>query len=92
MSNSVATQATAVTVSLPSTVSGWVRDELETERYVGYLRRVHAGPIASGDEWEEFVSRGCGMPKTVTLRVESIRGGTELGASTIIEYAERPDR
>lgn len=47
-------------------------DELDAASYRRYLTRAHAGPVAVGDEWEEFVSRGCGTRRDVTLRVEAV--------------------
>lgn len=62
---------------------------LAAERYRQYLRRAHAGPVAVGDEWEEFVSRGCGSTRDVTLRVESVAGGDEVGEGTAFAFEPR---
>lgn len=59
---------------------------LETDRYRKYLRRAHAGPVAVGDEWTEFVSRGCGSTRDVRLRVEAIEGGGEVGEGTAFAF------
>ena len=59
---------------------------LDTDRYRQYLRRAHAGPVAVGDEWTEFVSRGCGSTRDVQLRVESVDGGEEVGAGTAFAF------
>ena len=53
----------------------WVGEQLTGETYAGFLRRTRDGPAAAGDVWEEFVSRGCGAPRDVTLRVEAVRAG-----------------
>ncbi|MFC6732699.1 hypothetical protein [Haladaptatus sp. DYSN1] len=82
-------EATRLSVSVPEPVSSWVLDELQSDAYTGYLRRVHAGPVGQGTEWEEFVSRGCGLPKTVVLRVETVTGGDEVGRATTFEFTRR---
>lgn len=55
---------------------------LDADRYRQYLRRAHAGPVAAGDEWAEFVSRGCGSTRDVTLRVASVEDGESVGDRT----------
>jgi hypothetical protein len=50
-----------------------------------YLRWAHAGPVAAGDEWEEFVNCGCASPENVILRVEDVQGGTAVGSETTLE-------
>lgn len=62
---------------------------LDTDRYRSFLRRSHAGPVAVGDEWEEFVSRGCGSTRDVTLRVESLDGGGEIDGGTMFAFEPR---
>lgn len=64
----------------------WVRAALAADSYVTYLRRVHDGPVAVGDEYEEFVSRGCGSPTDLTLRVESVEGGSVLTPETELTF------
>jgi hypothetical protein len=59
---------------------------LDSERYRAFLRRTHAGPVAAGDEWAEFVSRGCGSTRDVTLRVASVEGGEAVGAETAFAF------
>jgi hypothetical protein len=61
-------------------------DALETDRYRSYLRRAHAGPVAVGEEWDEFLSRGCGSTRDVTLTVESVEGGEEIGDGTAFAF------
>lgn len=63
-------------------------EELSTPRYGAYLRRTEAGPVATGDEWEGFVSRGCGAIADVTLSVEAVEGGKRVGEAT--EFAFVP--
>ena len=62
---------------------------LDTDRYRSFLRRSHAGPISVGEEWAEFVSRGCGSTRDVTLRVESVDGGGEVGDGTVFAFEPR---
>lgn len=69
----------------------WIRDGLREETYLGYLRRVHAGPVAAGDEFEEFVNGGCGRVTDVTLRVETVEGGGRLGPETALEVVHRSE-
>ena len=64
----------------------WVRAALGEDAYRSYLRRVHGGPASVGDEWAEFVSRGCGSPVDVTLRVDAIEDGTDLGPDTDLAF------
>ncbi|MFC7203182.1 hypothetical protein ACFQJC_06625 [Haloferax namakaokahaiae] len=47
---------------------------LSADSYRAYLRRTRDGPIAVGDEFEEFVNCGCGTTRDVTLRVEAVVG------------------
>lgn len=58
------------------------------DRFRSYLRRAHSGSVSVGDEWDEFVSRGCGTTRDVTLRVESTTGGEVVGEGT--EFAFEP--
>lgn len=67
----------------------WVPGELCRDSYRGYLRRVHGGDVERGDEWEEFVDRGCGRSADVVLRVEALEGGTTLGEGTEIDVVHR---
>jgi len=60
----------------------WLLGELRKDTYETYLKRAHEGPVAVGDEWDEFVSCGCATPQDVLLRVERVEGGTELGVET----------
>ena len=59
---------------------------VESERYRAFLRRAHAGPVAVGDEWAEFVSRGCGSTRDVTLCVAAVEGGEEVGPETAFAF------
>ncbi|GAB7013331.1 hypothetical protein [Halolamina salina] len=59
---------------------------LDSDRYRAFLRRTHAGPVAVGDQWAEFVSRGCGSTRDVTLRVTAVEGGEEIGAETAFAF------
>lgn len=64
----------------------WVIDALAEQSYTGYLRRVHAGPVAPGDRWSEFVSRGCGGTRDVILTVVSVDGGDAIGSRTTFSF------
>ncbi|MBP1987194.1 hypothetical protein [Halolamina salifodinae] len=64
-------------------------DAVDSERYRAYIRRAHAGPVAVGEEWAEFVSRGCGTTRDVELRVESVEGGEEIGEGTEFAFLSR---
>lgn len=66
----------------------WVGAELGRERYAAYLRRAR-GTAREGETWEEFVSRGCGRPVDVVLRVERVEGGRALCPDTTIEVRAR---
>jgi hypothetical protein len=59
--------------------------------YRRYLRWAHAGPVAVGEEWEEFVNCGCAAPEDVVLRVEAVDGGTAIGSETTIDVVPRKD-
>jgi hypothetical protein len=71
--------------------SAWLRDGMTDPTYLRYLRYAHAGPVAVGDEWAEFVNCGCASPEDVILRVERIDGGTAIGADTTIDVVARKD-
>ncbi|WP_459192998.1 hypothetical protein [Halosimplex sp. J119] len=63
-------------------VTDRVSEELSKPRYSAYLRTEEAGPVAAGDAWEHFVSRGCGATRDVTLTVEAVEGGQRVGEET----------
>ncbi|MBX0297301.1 hypothetical protein [Haloarcula nitratireducens] len=63
-----------------------VASALRSETFELYLRRSKAGPVESGDEWEEIVNDGCGRTRPVTLRVESVAGGSTVGEETRFEF------
>ena len=69
----------------------WIVDELRGDSYQQYLRRAHGGPVAVGEEWDEFVSCGCATPQDVVLRVERVEGGTALGDTTALDVQPRDD-
>lgn len=69
--------------------STWLRENMMEHTYRRYLRWAHAGAVAVGDEWEEFVNCGCASPEDVVLRVEAIEGGTAIGSETTIEVVPR---
>lgn len=74
--------------ALDDWLHGWVARELGRESYRRYLVRAH-DTAAEGDEWTEFVSRGCGAPVDVTLHVARVEGGSRLGPGTTVEIAPR---
>lgn len=61
-------------------------EALDTPSYRSYLRRTRAGPVTVGDEWEEFVSSGCGTTRDVTLRVLSAEGGEAIDEETELVF------
>jgi hypothetical protein len=69
--------------------SAWLQESMTEDTYRRYLRRAHAGPVAVGDEWEEFVNCGCASPEEVLLRVERVEGGDAIGSETTIEVTSR---
>ncbi len=78
-----------VVLSFPDELSDWGRDQIATDRYRGYLRRVLETPSV-GDEFEEFVDVGCcGNTLDVTFRIEEVRDGTRVTDDTAIELVER---
>jgi hypothetical protein len=82
-------RARRVVVSHPDELSAWARDQLETERFRIYLRRV-LDDLTPGHTWEEFVDVGCcGRSLDVPLRIESVDGPERMGPDTEIEYAAR---
>lgn len=96
MSNANADAADRIVVSYRapgvdagSAEGGWIERELDSRHFRRYLRTAHAGPVAVGDEFEEFVSRGCGRPRDVVLRVEAVEGGTALGGPTALSFVPR---
>ncbi|WP_415379082.1 hypothetical protein [Halosimplex sp. TS25] len=83
MTASATTDAVAERVVLRyAPVTDRVTEELSASRYSAYLRSAEAGPVAAGDEWEHFVSRGCGATRDVTLTVEAVEGGDRVGEET----------
>lgn len=69
--------------------SEWLQESMTEHVYRQYLRRAHAGPVTVGDEWDEFVNCGCASPEDVTLRVERIEGGENIGPETTIDVVSR---
>jgi hypothetical protein len=59
-----------------------VHDRIQEPHFRAYLRRVHGGEVAVGDEWTEFVNCGCGSTTDVVVRVEALDGGTTLTEDT----------
>ncbi|MFB6072663.1 MAG: hypothetical protein ABEJ88_06825 [Halobacterium sp.] len=81
--------ATSVTLSYPTDVSDWGRDQLATDHMKAYLRKTQ-GPAREGDTWEVFLDVGCcGDSPDVPLVVESVEGDAELTPETTIEFVER---
>lgn len=69
--------------------SDWLRENMMADSYRRYLRWAHAGPVAVGEEWDEFVNCGCASPEDVVLRVEEVEGGTAIGSETAIDVVPR---
>ncbi|SHG71677.1 hypothetical protein [Halobaculum gomorrense] len=81
--------AARVVLSFPDGLSEWGRDQIRTDRYRNYLRRMLNKPSV-GDEREEFVDIGCcGDSLDLTVRVEAVEGGTRVGDETVVELVER---
>lgn len=81
--------AERITLSYPEALSDWGRDQVESDRYRGYFRRV-LDEVAVGDVYEEFVDVGCcGDSLDVTFRVEAVEGGSVVDDDTAVEYATR---
>ncbi|UPM44658.1 hypothetical protein [Halocatena salina] len=83
--------ADRITVTYPATASGHIRSPLETDSYRRYLRMSKTGTTSVGEEWEEFVSGGCGSTTDVVLRVAAIEGGDCIGEETKIVFTPRPE-
>lgn len=66
----------------------WVGGELSGERTAARLRDDHAEARA-GEEWPATVSRGCGVPVDVPLRVERVAGGRRVSPETEIRVESR---
>lgn len=75
----------------PLAEGDWIHDRLAEDAYRTFLKRVHAGPVAVGEEWAEFVTRGCDSPQDVIIRVEEVAGGDALGTETELEIVPRRD-
>jgi hypothetical protein len=81
--------ATRVTLSYPEALSKWGRDQVETDRYQGYLRKV-VDDLSVGREFEEFADVGCcGDSLDVRFRIEAVEGGDEMGPETEIAFTTR---
>lgn len=81
--------AARVVLSFPDGLSEWGRDQIRTDRYRNYLRRMVDEPRV-GDELEEFVDIGCcGDSLDLTFRVEAVDDGTHVGDETVVELVER---
>lgn len=88
----MAREATRVVLSFPDGLSEWGRDQIDTDRYRNYLRRMLDEPRV-GDAREEFVDVGCcGDSLDLTFRVERVEGGERVGDDTVVELIERPGR
>lgn len=82
--------ATKVTVSYPADLSRWGQFQISTRHFKAYLRKTKHEELERGAIWNEFLDVGCcGNTLDVPLRVESVEGGSRMGAETEIEYVER---
>jgi len=85
----MSSQATRVILSYPDALSQWGRDQVETPRYKGYLRKV-VDDLSVGAEFEEFADVGCcGDSLDIRFRVEDVEGGEEMGQETEITFTTR---
>ena len=78
-----------VVASYPEAAGERVGEALARASYVRYLRRARAGPVAPGDRWSEFVSRGCGAPRDVVLWVGRVTGPGVVGPATTFAFVPR---
>ena len=89
VADTMSDDATRVVLSFPDGLSEWGRDQVDTDRYRNYLRRM-IDEARVGDQREEFVDIGCcGDSLDLTFRVEVVEGGAHVGESTTIELVER---
>ncbi len=81
--------ASRVVLSYPEGLGGWGREQIGTERYRGYFKRV-LGTVTVGDRREEFVDVGCcGDSLDVPFRVERIEvDGDPVDEATVDEATE----
>ena len=76
--------ADSVVLSYPDGLSGWGRDQIDTDRYRGYFRRV-LGTVSVGDVREEFVDVGCcGDSLDVPFRVVAITVDGEPAETAVV--------
>lgn len=85
MGNQHAPTATEVYLSL-SPGDDRTAEALDTRPYRLYLHRTRGGPVAIGDQWNEFINCGCGTTRYVVLRVESITDGDSIGDETTFVF------
>lgn len=81
---------TATTVTLRCPDDEHVYDALTSGGFRRYLERVHAGPTAVGDVWNESVNEGCGRLREVEVTVVAVEGGETLGPDTELRF-ETPE-
>jgi hypothetical protein len=82
-------QATRVVLSYPDELSQWGRDQVESQRYRGYLRKV-VDDLSVGREFEEFADVGCcGDSLDIRFRIETVEGGEAMGPDTDVEFVTR---
>lgn len=81
--------ASRVVLSYPAGLSGWGRDQVDTDRYRGYFRRV-LGTVSVGDVREEFVDVGCcGDSLDVPFRVTAVEvDGNPAETAVVTEGTE----
>lgn len=84
-----ATGGGTVVASYPAAACAWVGAALSRASYGRYLRRARAGPVEPGERWPEVVSRGCGAPRDVVLRVERVTGPAVVGPETAFAFVPR---
>jgi hypothetical protein len=81
--------ASTVTVTYPSDVSDWGRNQLTTDHMRAYLKKTN-DHAREGDTWDVFLDVGCcGDSPDVPLRVEAVDGDSELTPETDLVFEER---
>ncbi|MGB9964750.1 hypothetical protein [Halobacterium hubeiense] len=80
---------TTVTVSYPSDVGDWAREQLRTDHVRAYLKRSN-DRASEGDAWPVAVNEGCGVTSDdVPLRVEVVDGDPVLDETAELRFVER---
>lgn len=75
--------------AVPEAVRFWVHDEVTGDAFGASFSQRHDS-VREGERFEEFVSRGCGVPVDVTLRAATVEGGHRLDgtAEIVVQRAD----